>query len=79
MSQDSLAQITEIMRDLFDEYEGPVTPAISAKDVGQWDSLAHVQFIVMVEQACGVKFSTSEIQSFATLGDLIGLIEKKKA
>ncbi len=78
MSQTTLDKITEQIRDLFDEYEGPVTRETSAADIPQWDSLAHVQLIVMVEQATGVRFTTTEIQDFRTLGDMVDTVERKQ-
>lgn len=78
MSQTTLDKITEQIRDLFDEYEGPVTRSTSAADIPQWDSLAHVQLIVMVEQATGVRFTTTEIQDFLTLGDMVDAVERKQ-
>jgi acyl carrier protein len=78
MSQTTLDKITEQIRDLFDEYEGPVTRETSAADIPQWDSLAHVQLIVMVEQATGVRFTTTEIQDFQTLGDMVDTVERKQ-
>lgn len=79
MSQTVFDQIVEVMRDLFDEYEGPISRETSASDIPQWDSLAHVQLIVMVEQEAGVRFSTAEIESFRSLGDLVDTVERKKA
>lgn len=78
MSQTTLDTITEQIRDLFDEYEGPVTRATSAAEIPQWDSLAHVQLIVMVEQATGVRFTTTEIQDFLNIGDMVDAVERKR-
>lgn len=78
-ADENLTKVTEIIRDLFDEYSGPVTRELSAKQVPQWDSLAHVQLMVMVENACGVKFTSQEIRQFKNLGDLLDLIAEKKA
>lgn len=66
-----LGSITDIIRDLFDEYEGPVTLETTARDVPQWDSLSHVRLMVMIEMELGVRFSTSEMQNFKNLGDLV--------
>ena len=74
-----LDQITAIIRDLFDEYEGPVTMETTANDVAQWDSLSHVRLMVMIEMELGVHFSTSEMQSFKNLGDLVRAAEKQNA
>ena len=74
-----LDQVTAIIRDLFDEYEGPVTMETTANDVAQWDSLSHVRLMVMIEMELGVHFSTSEMQSFKNLGDLVRAAEKQNA
>ena len=52
------------MRELFDEYDGPITMATTARDIPQWDSLSHVRLIVFLEEELGVRFSTAEIQEF---------------
>jgi len=75
---DTLTKVTELIRDLFYDYHGPVTRALTALEVPQWDSLGHVQLMVSVEQTFGVRFSTAEIRKFANLGDLIDAIDKKK-
>ena len=56
---EAIVLIEPIVRDLFDEYDGPVTARLRAKDVEQWDSLANVQLTVVVEQAFGVRLSSS--------------------
>ncbi len=75
---DTLRKMTDIIRDLFDEYVGPVTRSLSAKDVDQWDSLANVQLVVMIEQTFGVRFKADEIGRFQNLGDLLDSVEKKQ-
>lgn len=64
------------MRDLFDEYDGPVTLQTTANDVPQWDSLSHVRLMVLIEMELGVRFSTSEMQGFRNLGDLVNAAAK---
>ncbi|MWV27568.1 acyl carrier protein [Aurantiacibacter rhizosphaerae] len=73
-----LEQVTQIIRDLFDEYDGPVTMETTADDVAQWDSLSHVRLMVMIEMELGVHFSTSEMQGFKNLGDLVNAAAKQK-
>jgi acyl carrier protein len=72
-----IARIEPIMRDLFDEYDGPVTANLTAKDVEQWDSLANVQLLVMVEKAFGVKFASSDMGAIKDLGALAELVVAK--
>ena len=76
---DTLAKIADVIGDLFDDHEGEVTRATSAADIEEWDSLANVQLMVMVEQQFGIRFATTEIQSFQNVGDMIDAVERKTA
>jgi acyl carrier protein len=76
--EDELQKLTAIVRDLFDEYEGPVTRALSARDVEQWDSLANVQFVVLIEQAFGIRFSSAEVGQFKSIGELLDIMKTKR-
>ncbi|MBI1406284.1 MAG: acyl carrier protein [Caulobacter sp.] len=73
-----LAGLEEIIRELFDDYDGPVTPALAAADVEQWDSLANVQLMVLAERTFAVRFTTAEISGLANLGELAALIRAKQ-
>ena len=75
---DTLDKVTSIMRDLFDEYEGPVTRDLTAMKVPQWDSLGHVQLMVLVEKSFGIRFSADQIGKFRNLGDLIDAIDARE-
>ncbi len=79
MPEVTLDRIAALMRDLFDEYDGPITRTTTARDVAQWDSLAHVQLLVMVEQAFRVRFASREIDGLKCLGDLVDAIERKQS
>ena len=76
--ESDLERMAEIVRDLFDEYEGPVARSLSARDVAQWDSLANVQFVVLVEQSFGVRFSTAEVGRFKDVGELLDIVQMKR-
>jgi acyl carrier protein len=78
-STEVIARFEPIFRDLFEEYEGPVVRSLSANDVAQWDSLANVQLVVMVEKAFGVKFAATEIAGLKNLGSLADLVVAKMA
>jgi acyl carrier protein len=70
-------KLTECVRTIFDEYEGPVGPDLNAEKVGQWDSLANVQLMVLVEQSFGVRFTTEEISTLRNVGELAALVGAK--
>jgi acyl carrier protein len=75
--EQALKRIEPILRELFDEYDGPVSSNLDARSVEQWDSLANVQLVVMVEKEFGVKFSTAEITNLRNLGELANLVTTK--
>jgi acyl carrier protein len=74
-----MEKMTAIVRDLFDEYDGPVTRDLSARDVAQWDSLTNVQFVVLVERAFGIRFLTREVAQFKNIGQLLDMAAIKLA
>jgi acyl carrier protein len=76
---DDLQIITKIVRDLFDEYHGPVTAALSARDVPQWNSLLNIQFLVLIEQAFDIRFSSREVGQLKNVGELMAVIKLQRA
>ncbi len=76
---DTIGKVAELIHDLFDEYEGPVTRELTATKVPQWDSLGHVQLMVMIERAFGIRFSADQIGKFRDVGDLVDGINAKLA
>jgi acyl carrier protein len=76
-------QQQEILNKLQDVFDGvflekvDVRPELSAQDVEEWDSLAHVSLILAVEQAFGIRFRVGEVESAKNLGDLADLIAKR--
>jgi acyl carrier protein len=74
---DTLTKVSSLIHDLFDEYDGPVTRNLTAMKVSQWDSLGHVQLMVLVEQAFGIRFSPDQIGKFRDVGDLVDEIDRK--
>ncbi len=75
----TMEKLTEILRDLFDEYSGPITAATTAEDIPDWDSLAQVKLMVQVERAFGIRFEAREVTAPQNVGELAALIDKKLA
>jgi len=74
---DVSARLTEVFRDVFDDPQLEITPATTAREVDAWDSIKHIDLIVAVEKAFGVKFTTREAQSMRNVGELMNLIVQK--
>lgn len=54
-----------------------LTPALSAKDVPEWDSLTHISLLVAVEKAFSVRFRVGEVESAKNVGEFADLIAKR--
>ena len=84
MSNDSpehlkiIEQLTPIFRDVLDNDDLVVTPATSAADVDEWDSLAHIRLVVSIEKALGMRFTAEEVAALQNVGDLAALVIKKQ-
>jgi len=69
--------LTDIFHDVFGDDSIAVHPELTAADVDDWDSLAHIRLILTVEKAFDVRFSASEISKPKNVEDLVELIHSK--
>jgi acyl carrier protein len=74
---DVIAKLQTIFDSVFLE-QVVLTPAISAKDVPEWDSLTHISLMVAVEKAFGVRFRVGEVENAKNIGEFSELILKRK-
>ena len=77
--QDTLHALSQILGDLLDDESITLTMETRREDVPEWDSLAYVNFIAMIEIRFGVKFKVSEIESFANVAAIVAGINSKLA
>jgi acyl carrier protein len=71
------ARLTEILQNVFDDDLITATPALSAKDVGGWNSLTHIRLMLTIEKTFKVKFSTLEMGKMENVGDLVTIIKAR--
>ncbi len=76
---DTKERIQEAFRDIFDDNSIMLRDDMTAADVKNWDSLNHIDMIVAVESEFKIKFTTAEVTSLKNVGELIALVEKKRA
>ena len=76
---DVLAELTEILRSVLDDPTLAVTRDTVAEDVPGWDSMAHIALVVEAECRFGIIFQAAEIEALQRVGDLLRLIEAKRA
>ena len=71
-------KFAEVFHDVFENPAIVVHPEMTAKDIPAWDSLMHIQLIVAVERAFGVRFAAGEVEKLQNVGEMIRLIALKK-
>jgi acyl carrier protein len=76
---DIIKRLEPVMRDVFDDDAIQYRDDLTANDVEEWDSLSHIRFIVAVEKAFRIRFTSSEMEGFTSVGDLVDAVAKKAA
>ncbi len=69
--------IRDLMEDVFDVDGLAITPATTAEDIEEWDSLSHIRLIVAIERRFKIKFKNAEIEALRNVGDLATAIDAK--
>jgi acyl carrier protein len=70
--------LNEVFQDVFDDSGIEIRDDMTAADVENWDSLTHINLIVALEKAFGIRFTTGEAgASLKNVGELRTLIERK--
>jgi len=73
-NRDVWAGLTDVFRSVFGDDEIVLTAATAAKDIEGWDSITHVQLVVVIEERFGVHFNTGETAGLKNVGQMVALI-----
>jgi acyl carrier protein len=74
-----LAAVNAIFIDVLEHEDIRLTPASTADDVEDWDSLTHIELVVAIEKRFGIKFTLAEIQGYRNVGEMCEGIVRKLA
>ena len=78
MTRDEIyAKLNEVFQDVFDDEDITVNDDTTAEDIEDWDSLEHINLIVAVERAFGIKFSMGETTSLKNVGAMVDIIAER--
>jgi acyl carrier protein len=79
--RDVRAELQEIFRQVFDDPTIVLRDDMTATDVEGWDSVTHIDLLIAVERALGIKFATAEMSRLKepdqNIGSFVRLIESK--
>ena len=68
-----------VFRRVFDNDSIAIFDEMTANDVEEWDSLAHINLIMEIESEFGLKFTVDDILGLRNVGEMIEMIERKLA
>lgn len=73
---DILRRINRVVVDILGSPDLALTEETTAGDISGWDSLSHVQILLGVENAFGIRLNATEIAQMENTGSLIDLVQK---
>ena len=77
MNTNVLENLNDIFQKYFDDDSIQLKNDTSAVDIEDWDSLAQVGLVILIEKKFGLKFTSSEIEKLSNIGEMVDLIYEK--
>ena len=65
----------ELLEDLFEVDEGTLTPEMELGELDEWDSMAALSLIVMIDEECGKRINGDDVKKFVTIRDIMDIME----
>ena len=76
-NQEIFQRLNKIFCNVFNDGSIRVTPATTADDIEDWDSLEHITLISAVEKEFHMKFKMREISSMKNVGEMAQIIAER--
>lgn len=75
--QEILQKVNKIFRDVFDDETLHITDSTTSDDIEEWDSLEHINLVVMIEKCFSIKFTIDEVNGMKNVGEMLDVILKR--
>lgn len=72
--EDVYTKLDEVFQDVFDDESIHVNDKTTSADIEDWDSLEHINLVVAVEKAFGMKFTMGETTHMKNVGEMVDII-----
>ena len=69
--------LNEIFQDVFDDEDIVVDAGTNSDSIEDWDSLEHINLVVAIEKAFGLKFSMDEVTGMKNVGEMVEIIKAR--
>ena len=76
MTASKLEQVRNIASDIFGIPVDQVTAESSPQTIENWDSMQHLNLVLVVEEKFGVQFEPEDIEAMKNVGAVAALVEK---
>ena len=60
-----------LLEDMFEMDEGTLDPVAELSDLDEWDSMAKLSLIVLMDDECGKELKSDDIKKFNTVQDIL--------
>jgi acyl carrier protein len=75
--EEIIKKLNSVFAEVLDNDNISLTETSSAKNVEDWNSLNHILLVSEIETQFKIKFTASEIQSWANVGEMCNTIAQK--
>lgn len=72
---DIMDVITATIHGVFDDESLVISESTSQNDIEEWDSLAQIRIILLLEREFSIKFDVEKIGAYSTVGDIFNAVK----
>ncbi len=69
------AKKLELLEEMLDLDAGTLAPEMELADINEWDSMAKLSLIVLIDEECGKKLTSTDIKQFKTIQDIMDYMD----